>query len=684
MKHTSLKQKAVCGLAAALLLINSVAAAAPRTTTLGTRALHSQDNTAVTSSANVHWSTYSRAANYPRAVTLPLQFITTSAGDKLAVLVSVPADLAGRPTAGQFPVVLTQTSYRVDLGTVLGSILPEENSLVVGGLDKFMVRRGYISVAVDVLGAGMSTGVTELIGEREQQAYAEAVNWVTLQPWSNGKIGLAGSSYLGVTSLLTAAQQHPAVKAVFTEVPLGDPYRATVAPGGMLNMNFLGTWATLTQNLAVSNELAQLQYPQYAAQIKKATQQHIAAIDQWFLPTVNNFIGGKAGYATDDGNFWSLRSPLESARNIKVPTFIIGGSNDIFQRDEPLLYEQLKHRVNTKLLILPGAHVQTILKSLTSHDNWIHKGAPDAASLMLQWFDQYLKGMNTGAESMPNVTQFVQGHPAGERYVSATDWPHPKMTPMRMHLRGDMRLSVQPPASEEASHTVAEPATPAKASISRSSDGKRLAISLKTNDGSDCSSSAVQWSLGLAGLLPLPCHSNNATVNAAQKALVYSTPALSASMYLNGPIQADIWMSASHARAAITVRLEDVDLLGRARPISAGIQSAVHRAVDPARSRYVHGVMMQPWHPFTVNAMLPLNPNQPVLVSVEILPTAALIKPGHRLQIAISASDQVRGVWSSEDQALAAGNVTRIHNSPAHPSSIVLPVVPATEAAVWH
>ncbi|MCL5878247.1 MAG: peptidase S15, partial [Deltaproteobacteria bacterium] len=74
----------------------------------------------------------------------------------------------------------------------------------------------------------------------------------------------------------------------------------------------------------------------------------------------------------------------------------------------------------------------------------------------------------------------------------------------------------------------------------------------------------------------------------------------------------------------------------------------------------------------------PLVPNQPVLVRVEVFPAAALIRPGHKLQIAISSSNQVEGVWSKPDQASANGNVTTIYNDASHPSSIVLPVVPAS------
>ncbi|MGC4062510.1 MAG: CocE/NonD family hydrolase [Aquabacterium sp.] len=670
---------ALRGIAAALLAIGSIAVANGQTTTLGTRGSASQSNTAITTNAASTWQTYTRAEDYPDSVTLPLQFITTSTGQKLAVLVSMPADAKGNAVAGTFPAILTQTAYRIDLGQLLGSVVGTGNTLLVGGQDKFMNRRGYVSVAVDVLGSGMSSGEAKLLGAEEQAAYGEAVKWVTQQAWFNGQLGLAGTSYLGITSLLTAQQQHPAVKAVYAQVPMGDAYRGTVGIGGMLNAEFISLWLPLTQMLSVQNSDAIKRNPTYAAQITAADQQHVNAIDSWYVPTVSDSLSGKTGFATDDGDFWAVRSPVEGAGRIKVPTFIVGSTNDIFQRDEPLLYEQLKNNVNAKLVIVKGSHVQAVLNAASGADNALSKGAPGAASLMLQWFDHYLKGLDTGVATLPNVTQYVEGYGqlGVNRFARATDWPHPQMTPQRLYLRGDMSLSAQKPTSSEATHTVSEPKA-AVVSYAKSSDGRTVKASVDINDGSDCSSSYVQWSLGIGGLLPKGCYTNSATVERTQNALVYQTATLTDDLYLNGPIQADIWMSATKTEAALSVRVDDVDALGVATPISTGLLSASHRAVDASRSRYVKGVMIQPWHPFTAAARLAVVPGQAMLVPVEVFPAAALVRKGHKLRIAISASNQAAGVWPTPQQANANGNVSTILNDAAHPSSVVLPVVPTS------
>ena len=89
--------------------------------------------------------------------------------------------------------------------------------------------------------------------------------------------------------------------------------------------------------------------------------------------------------------------------------------------------------------------------------------------------------------------------------------------------------------------------------------------------------------------------------------------------------------------------------------------------------------MIQPWHPLTEAARLPVVPGEPMLVPVEVFPTAALIRKGQKLRIAISASNQAQGIWTLPQQAAANGNVSTIYSDPAYPSSVVLPVVPVRE-----
>lgn len=661
-------------LAGAMLLIGATTTVTAQTTTLGTRGLLSQPNPPVLDNAGASWRTYTRGEDYAGVKQLPLQFITLRSGKKLAVYVSVPANAFGMAAPGKFPAILNQNAYRADLSQLLGNLLPGGTTLMTGGVDKFLVKRGYISITVDVFGTGNSQGESKLLGEEEQDAHSQTVDWITRQPWFNGNLGLAGTSYLGITALQTAGQQHPAVKAVFATVPMGDAYRGIVGSGGLLNAYFLSYWLQITQWLSVVN--APILNPLHYATISRAQKDHVAAVEGWYLPTINDGLAGKVGIATDDGSFWSVRSPLEKAKNIKVPTFIVGGNRDIFQRDEPLLYEQIKRNANTKLMILPGTHLTAIATGLV--DNTGNPGGnPPLEKILLQWFDQYLKGKPTGAESLPNVTQYIDDTQFGARYATTTDWPHPAMQPQRYYLRGNRTLDIKAPTTAEVANQISEAEAP-KLSIGKALGGMIVTAYLDINDHSACSASGVQWSLGALGLVPAKCQYDANVVEKLQNAIIYETEPLKHDLYLNGPMQADIWMTATNKQAALNVRIDDVEPSGKARPLTNGLQSAAFRAVDESRSRFVNGVMIQPWHPYTQASVQPIVPGQPMLVPVEVFPTAALIKAGHRLRVAISSSNQAQGIWSLDRQAEANGNISTILSDPAHPSSIVLPVVPAS------
>ena len=664
-------------LATGYLVGITIALGAGPTTTLGTRGSTSTPNPAIVANDGAAWTEYTRPADHPRIHQYPLEFITLRSGQKLGVLVTVPADEQGRPVDSRFPAILTQTAYRIDLGNAIGAVLPAGNTLLIGGADQAMIERGYVSVAVDTLGSGVSDGEQQPFSAEEQQAYGETVNWVLRQKWSDGQVGVAGTSYLGIDALMTAAQGHPAVKAVFAQVPMADAWRDTIGTGGMLNSLFLSSWLPLTQNLSVKNAAQIKAHPRYAEQIAAATQEHIDATYHYYLPLINDALNGTPGIATD-GEYWETRSVIEDADRIRVPTFIVGATVDIFQRGEPLLYEQLKRNVTTKLLILPGSHLASITTTVFNSAD-TRQGIPSSRALLLQWFDRYLKGMDTGAEKIPNVTQFIDGY--GDKrelhYASTTDWPHPLARPQRLYLHGDKRLlSAELPGDGEATHTVAEPPAP-EVIVTTSADGTLLQGTHISNDGSDCSISYVQWTLGLGAIEREPCFTDSNTVEEAQGAINYETAPMRADYYLNGPMQANVWISSTVTEAAVSVRVDDVAPDGTARPISNGLLSAAYRAVDRERSRYIDGEMIQPWHPFTVESRLPVVPGEAMELPVEIFPAAALVRAGHRLRISISASNQAQGIWPYPSQALANGGVTTIYADAAHPSNVVLPAVPS-------
>ncbi|WP_341916853.1 CocE/NonD family hydrolase [Hydrocarboniphaga effusa] len=601
-------------------------------TTLGTRATPAEDGRIVTSNEGGQWTTYDPPATYPGTVQLPTQFISMRDGKQLAVYVTLPADADGNAVTTPLPTILVQTSYNGVAGQTVSAI---------GGADPYLVQRGYANVVVDVRGTGQSQGSWEAFGEDEQADYAETVDWVAKQPFCNGSIGLFGVSYLGITTVLTAAQQHPSIKAAFPIVPIGDGYRDIVFTGGQVNPTFIPIWLGLVSVLGLTNPTA-LTDPTVG--IPALLEHVISAVTNFQVPTILRALLGEPETAYDSA-FWSTRSPLETTAQIQVPTFVVGGLHDIFQRSEPMTYERLKTRVPAKLLIGPWTHIQAAGGNGLPVD-----GVPPMNQIVLRWFDQYVKGLDVGADTLPNVTQYVLGY---GHYVTASDWPHPDAAAERLYLRGDKSLDTAAPAAGEASNNVAQ-----------------LPIQ------GLCSISTSQWTAGLLGLIPLPCFENS---NSAERwAIKYETPVMTADYYINGPIQADIWMSTTALDAGLSVRVDDVDENGVAKSLTNGLQTASLRAVDDSRSRKLDGQMIQPWHPYTQAAVQEVGSGNIVLVPVEIFPTSAMIAKGHRLRVAVGASNLPQGVPPVPTLLQSLAGVLTIYSDAEHPSSVVLPVVPAS------
>lgn len=600
-------------------------------TTIGTRSTVSQKQTVITTNANAVWSDYDPPLLYPNTITLPPQFITMPDGTKLQASVTLPADSQGMATGQALPVILIQTPY---------------NTLQtgVGGADPYMVKHGYATVSVDVRGTGNSQGSWQSFGETEQSDYGHVVDWVTQQPWSNGNIGVYGISYLGITSVLTAAQQKLAIKAAFPIVPIGDGYRDITFNGGNVNPVFMPIWLGLVTALGSLNTATFQSNPQLA--IQTALDHIISAATIFQGPmTLNTLLGGEYSF---DGNFWSTRSPLEKASKINVPTFIVGGSKDIFQRSEPLWQEALKNHTTSKLLIGPWYHLNVggVPTTGLPVDN-----VPPLNHITLRWFDQYVKGMNVGADTLPNVTQYVDGY---DHYVTSTDWPHPQISADRLYLQSNHALTANAPLFNTGWNTVAQ----------------------KPFFGL-CSESIAMATVGLAAMLPSPCVSSNSISNIP--AVVYNTAPLSSNYYLNGPIQADLWVSTTAQDTSVSVRLADYDpATGQSKPLSAGLLDASMRAVDSSRSRFVHGQMMQPWHPFSQSSKQAVISGAPMLMNIEVFPASAMIPAGHQLQVAISASNLPVGMPTLPNMVNGLAGFLTVYSNTQYPSSIVLPRVPTS------
>ena len=109
------------------------------------------------------------------------------------------------------------------------------------------VEHGYAVVVEDVRGRYRSEGVFRPL-EQEPADGDDTLNWIARQPWSDGKVGMLGASYLGVVQWKVAALNNPHLKAMFPSVSGCDDYRDRFySPGGAMKLGQRLLW--MSENL---------------------------------------------------------------------------------------------------------------------------------------------------------------------------------------------------------------------------------------------------------------------------------------------------------------------------------------------------------------------------------------------------------------------------------------------------
>jgi putative CocE/NonD family hydrolase len=556
-----------------------------------------------------------RAATYGVAVTKDVP-ITMSDGTVLSANVFRPARADGTPAPGRFPTLLVQTPYNKD------SQDPHSD---------YLVQRGYVDVVVDVRGAGSSQGTFDSWGSRQQLDSKELVAWSAAQPWSTGNVGLHGESWYAINQLLTAAQQPPALRAIFPVVPTGDNYRS-VLPGGYLTSLFVfdlldPAEASVPPGYTASD-------PKRAIETLGSRPSSINNANNYNVTTM---AGGSGAY---DGPYYRASSPLWLIDRIKTPTFLVGGWYDaLSQRDAPLLFQELQRRhVPVKLLMGPWYHT-------TSGEGLPADGVPSVDELRLRWFDHYVRGDNDPAlERLAPVTYQRIGD--GHFHTSST-WPVPGVAYQRLSLSGSGALTRGP------------------------GSGAADALPWQPVSGA-CTRSTYVGTFGLAP--PTPCETDDSVND--RTGLTYDLP-VNQQLDLTGPMSAHLYVSTTSSDAFVTVHVEDVDpATGRADELTSGWDTLSFRKLDPQRTTRLGTAGLMPFHPYTQSSVEAITSGHVYDWWIEIRPVAARIKAGHLLRLSLQPADAVRFLPTAPALAASAGSVLSVYHDSHYPSTLVVPTTP--------
>jgi uncharacterized protein len=262
----------------------------------------------------------------------------------------------------------------------------------------YWVPRGYVVVNLDLRGFGTSDGIGALLSDQEATDYAEVIEWAGMQPWSTGKVGLFGVSYLAISQWKAAALQPKALAAICPWEGFTDVYRDVAYPGGIREDGFIPFWANMTER---------------AGRVSRSLRQ-----EQLHRPCLDDF--------------W--RSCAPNLERIVAPALICASFSD----------QGLHSRGSFEAF----RRIQSKYRYLYTHrgGKWSTFYSPEALAVQSRFFDCFLKGEENGMRDSPPVRLEVRSSGATVHEVrQESAWPLPAVRWTQLHL-GPGVLSESPPA----------------------------------------------------------------------------------------------------------------------------------------------------------------------------------------------------------------------------------------------
>lgn len=298
-------------------------------------------------------------------------WIPLSDGARLAATIWLPEDAVEKTV----PAILEYIPYRKDDFTAIRD----------SARHPYFAGHGYASIRVDIRGSGNSDGtLKDEYLKQEQDDALEVLDWICKQSWSTGSVGMIGKSWGGFSGLQVAARQHPALKAIITLCSTDDRYNDDVHyRGGNILASDMLWWA--------STMFAYSARPQDPKVVGEGWKEN------WLerlntAPYVNEWM---AHQTKDD--YWKHGSISEDFSKVDIPVFTVSGWQDGYTDAVFRLVENLPY---AKGLIGPWAH------------EYPEVATPEPAIGFLQeclrWWDQWLKGIDTGVKDNPKIITWIQ------------------------------------------------------------------------------------------------------------------------------------------------------------------------------------------------------------------------------------------------------------------------------------
>ena len=585
--------------------------------------------------------------------------------------VRLATDIYRPKNPSTFPIVFVKTPYNFNFWDVRNGV-PADMSQILAA-----VKRGYAYVGQNERGHFFSEGHYDILGAPITDGY-ETIDYLTKQPWSNGKLGTTGCSSTAEWQPAVASLGHPGFAAMNVQgfgagVGKVGPYweQGNWYRGGAMQMLFI-TWIYGEQNQV--RPMFPKDTPQadlIAASRLFDLAPRLPPVDWdkalWHLPTqdiLKNVEGPRGIFAdkmpVETGGQMMQREPASDAWRkgglwhddmaLNVPGLWFMSWYDVSVGPNLEMFNHVRKAAKGGVgdqqwaVIAPVAHCSytratenTIVGERSMGDARL-----DYNEIVYGFFDKFLKGeARTRVDTMPKVTYFTMG---SNQWQTSDTWPPAGAQPVTFYLAsggsansiaGDGALVAATPDTDAPDVFTYDPMNPV------TSYGGNVC----------CTGTAIQ-----AGSFDQRKMESRADI------LVYTTEAFKESTEVSGPITPTLYVSSDAKDTDFTMKVLDVYPDGRAYNLDESIQ----------RMRYREGYD---------KPLVWMERDQVYKVTLQPLNTSNVFAAGHRLRIEVSSSNFPRfdrnlntgGHNYDEAKGVVAKNT--VHHSRQYPSSVVVTVV---------
>ncbi len=548
--------------------------------------------------------------------------------------ITLKADIYHPRAEGKFPVLLERTPY-------------DKNGSANFAMEA--AAKGYVVVIQDVRGRYTSEGEWYPFKFESNDGF-DTVEWAASLPYSDGRVGMFGGSYVGATQMLTAIVHPPHLAGVCPWVTPSNYHNGWTYQGGAFEQWFNQSWTSIlaqdtmdrffkaNTNARVGQSVLPLtKYPLFNVPPSTSMEDLVPVAAPYYLDWLAH---------PDYDDYWKRWAIEENYSSIQVPVLTTAAWYDIFQGGSLKNYQGLlanagteAARKNQKLLVAIGGHSGSGRK-IGDVDFGPAAAEFDENQVVLDWYDYlFYHAKNRFAGDKP-VRIFVMG---------TNVWRDEDAWPLTRARETKYFLGAQDKAAGPAAAGVLSPAA-----VTGSASETYLYDPMNPVP-------TIGGPLCCDGPHLAPGPQDQRPVEAREDVLSYATPALTQDTEVTGPVTLELYASSSAVDTDFTAKLVDVGPDGYARNLTEGIVRGRYRDSQEKPT------LMEPGKVYEFH--------------IDLWSTSNVFLKGHRIRVEVTSSNFPRfdrnlntGKPASTDQTSVKATNTIYHDA-KHPSALLLPIV---------